>query len=167
MLNQFNISGHPYKGLLYVGLMISPQGEANVVEFNCRFGDPETQCVLRLLDEDLLLLMYQAATSSLETRSPKIKNGASAVVVLAAEGYPDLPKKGIKMHIPETTGSVKVFHAGTKRDGDEILSSGGRILGITAVSANLKQTIDMCYEYLSKLNIRDTFYRKDIGRRAL
>lgn len=167
MLKEFRDIGHPYKGLLYVGLMITPEGEANVVEFNCRFGDPETQCVLRLLDEDLLKLMYQSATNSLLTREIKIKSGASAVVVLAAEGYPDSPKKGIPLHLTPAREPVKVFHAGTKRDGNEIKSSGGRILGITAVSKNLKDTLKYCYDYLSENMIKDTFYRKDIGRRAL
>jgi len=167
ILDEFKKQGSPYKGLLYVGLMISPKGEPNVVEFNCRFGDPETQCVLRLLDEDLLSLVHEASTKNLETRRPKIKAGASAVVVVAAEGYPDSPKKGMAMEIVDPTGSVKVFHAGTRKDGEKILSTGGRILGITAVSSNLKDTVAECYQYLSKTNFKDTFYRKDIGKRAL
>ncbi len=167
ILSEFRNSGHPYKGLLYVGLMISKSGKANVVEFNCRFGDPETQCVLRLLDEDVLRMMYDASTNSLQTRPPKIKPGASAVVVLAAKGYPDSPKKGIPLDIPANEGDVLVFHAGTKRECDHILSSGGRILGITAVSDNLKDTMRKCYNFLDKLKSNDIFFRKDIGARAL
>jgi len=167
MLAEFKNIGHPYKGLLYVGLMISSEGIANVVEFNCRFGDPETQCVLRLLDEDLLVLMYQASTKSLETRSPKTIHGASAVVVLAANGYPDTPKKGIPIDLVTEESPIIVFHAGTKIENNKTVSTGGRILGITAVSATLKETLDYCYHYLSKLRAPDTFYRKDIGRRAL
>lgn len=167
ILGAFRNEGHPYKGLLYVGLMISPQGDANVVEFNCRFGDPETQCVLRLLNEDLLALLYQSATNNLETRDLKIKPGASAVVVLASEGYPDAPKKGIELDIPKPSEPVKVFHAGTKKQNGQIVSTGGRILGITSISDKLQDTLNQCYDYLSSTNFKDTFYRKDIGRRAL
>ncbi|TGL56344.1 phosphoribosylamine--glycine ligase [Leptospira ognonensis] len=167
ILGAFQKEGHPYKGLLYVGLMISPKGEANVVEFNCRFGDPETQCVLRLLNEDLLTLLYQSATKNLETRELRTKEATSAVVVLAAEGYPEAPKKGIPLEIPEPSGDVKVFHAGTKKQDTQIVSTGGRILGITSISKNLQDTMNQCYDYLARTDFKNTFYRKDIGRRAL
>ncbi len=167
MLHEFREAKHPYKGLLYVGLMISPEGKANVVEFNCRFGDPETQCVLRLLDEDILPIFHQASTGSLESRNIKLKNAASAVVVLAAKGYPDAPMKGLPLEVPPNEGSVLVFHAGTKWDGGKLLSSGGRILGITSVSENLKDSLQQCYSHLDKINAPNTFYRRDIGKRAI
>ncbi|GBF51115.1 phosphoribosylamine--glycine ligase [Leptospira ryugenii] len=167
VIREFKNVGHPYKGLLYVGLMISDSGDANVVEFNCRFGDPETQCVLRLLDEDLLKLMYQASTNSLETRTIQLKPGHSAVVVLAAEGYPDSPKKGMPIELPTSREPVIVFHAGTKWEGSLMKSTGGRILGITAYAKQLKDTLSHCYDYLTELKIPSTYYRKDIGRRAL
>ncbi|MCZ8342533.1 MAG: phosphoribosylamine--glycine ligase [Leptospira sp.] len=167
MLSEFRKLGHPYKGLLYVGLMVSPDKKPSVVEFNCRFGDPETQAVLRLIDEDLLVLFWQASTKSLPVRELKLKTGASSIVVLAAKGYPDSPKKGMVLEIPPDEGSVIVYHAGTKKDSGKIIASGGRILGITAYGKNLRESIDSCYAFLSKIKSENTFFRKDIGRRAL
>ncbi|BDA77272.1 phosphoribosylamine--glycine ligase [Leptospira kobayashii] len=168
ILAEFRNRKFPYKGLLYVGLMISKDQKPNVVEFNCRFGDPETQCVLRLIDEDILPIFYQASTGTLESRDLKLKSGASAVVVLAAKGYPDAPMKGMELEIPSPTDSVLVFHAGTKKDeSGKLISSGGRILGITSVSESLKETLDQCYNFLSKISAPNTFYRRDIGKRAL
>jgi phosphoribosylamine--glycine ligase len=167
MLDDFKRSGHPYKGLLYVGLMITKEGEPNVVEFNCRFGDPETQCVLRLLDEDILPIFYASAIGNLPVRNLKLKQGSSAVVVLAAKGYPDSPEKGMVLEIPPNEGNVVVYHAGTKRDNSSLLANGGRILGITSFGKTLKDAIGECYTFLSTIKAPSTFYRKDIGRRAL
>lgn len=167
MLEDFRKSGHPYKGLLYVGLMITKDGDPNVVEFNCRFGDPETQCVLRLLDEDILPLFYAAATGNLPERNLKLKSGSSAVVVLAAKGYPDAPEKGMVLEIPANEGNVVVYHAGTKKDNASLVASGGRILGITSFGNTLKDAIQDCYAFLMKVKAPNTYYRKDIGRRAL
>lgn len=167
MLGDFKRSGHPYKGLLYVGLMITKEGEPNVVEFNCRFGDPETQCVLRLIDEDILPIFYASATGNLPERNLKLKQGSSAVVVLAAKGYPDSPEKGMTLEIPPNEGNVVVYHAGTKKENSAILANGGRILGITSFGDRLKNAIDECYVFLGKIKAPNTFYRKDIGRRAL
>ncbi|GBF43193.1 phosphoribosylamine--glycine ligase [Leptospira ellinghausenii] len=167
MLEDFRNSGHPYKGLLYVGLMITKEGEPNVVEFNCRFGDPETQCVLRLLDEDILPIFYASATGNLPERNLKLKSGSSAIVVLAAKGYPDAPEKGMVLEIPPNEGNVVVYHAGTKKENLTLLASGGRILGITSFGSSLKDAINDCYVFLSKIKAPNTFYRKDIGRRAL
>ncbi|EOQ89995.1 phosphoribosylamine--glycine ligase [Leptospira yanagawae serovar Saopaulo str. Sao Paulo = ATCC 700523] len=167
MLGDFKRSGHPYKGLLYVGLMITKEGEPNVVEFNCRFGDPETQCVLRLIDEDILPIFYASATGNLPERNLKLKQGSSAVVVLAAKGYPDSPEKGMTLEIPPNEGNVVVYHAGTKKENSSIIANGGRILGITSFGDSLKNAIDECYVFLGKIKAPNTFYRKDIGRRAL
>lgn len=167
MLDDFRRSGHPYKGLLYVGLMITKEGEPSVVEFNCRFGDPETQCVLRLIDEDILPIFNASATGSLPERNLKLKQGSSAVVVLAAKGYPDSPEKGMVLEIPANEGNVVVYHAGTKKVNSSTLANGGRILGITSFGKSLKEAIDECYVFLGKLKAPNTFYRKDIGRRAL
>lgn len=167
MLEEFSKAGHPYKGLLYVGLMIADDGKPSVVEFNCRFGDPETQCVLRLVDEDLLQLLFEASTKSLQSRAIQLKKGSSAIVVLAAEGYPNNPKKGMTLEIPSNDDKVVVFHAGTKRENDRLVASGGRVLGITAVANSLKESVDLCYAFLPRIKSEGTFYRKDIGRRAL
>ncbi|TGK51272.1 phosphoribosylamine--glycine ligase [Leptospira bouyouniensis] len=167
MLDDFRRSGHPYKGLLYVGLMITKEGEPSVVEFNCRFGDPETQCVLRLIDEDILPIFNASAIGNLPERNLKLKQGSSAVVVLAAKGYPDSPEKGMVLEIPANEGNVVVYHAGTKKENSSTLANGGRILGITSFGKSLKEAIDECYVFLGKLKAPNTFYRKDIGRRAL
>ncbi|MCU0823403.1 MAG: phosphoribosylamine--glycine ligase [Leptospira sp.] len=167
ILGEFKRLGHPYKGLLYVGLMISPDKKPSVVEFNCRFGDPETQAVLRLIDEDLLVLFWQASTKSLPERELKLKNGASSIVVLAAKGYPDSPEKGMILDIPPDEGAVIVYHAGTKKESGKIIATGGRILGITAYGESLRESIDACYTFLPKVKSEKTFFRKDIGRRAL
>ncbi|MDF3819772.1 phosphoribosylamine--glycine ligase [Leptospira sp. 96542] len=167
MLSEFRSTGNVYKGLLYVGLMITKEGNPNVVEFNCRFGDPETQCVLRLIDEDILPIFYAASTNSLPKRELQLKQGSSSVVVLAAKGYPDSPQKGMVLEVPPNEGNVIVYHAGTKKENDKLVASGGRILGITAIGDNLKKAIDSCYEFLLKIKTHDTYYRKDIGRRAL
>lgn len=167
MLADFRSSGHPYKGLLYVGLMITKEGIPSVVEFNCRFGDPETQCVLRLLDEDILPIFYASAIGNLPERNLKLKEGSSAIVVLAAKGYPDSPQKGMSLEIPSNEGNVVVYHAGTKRQENQILANGGRILGITSFGKTLKDAIQDCYSFLTKIKAPETYYRKDIGRRAL
>ncbi|WCL49077.1 phosphoribosylamine--glycine ligase [Leptospira sp. GIMC2001] len=162
--------GKPYVGILYVGLMINAKGLPSVVEFNCRFGDPETQAVLQLLEDDLLELTWKAANGQLSSQqSLRISEGSSSIVVLAAEGYPNDYKKDITLNIPipEYSGT-KVFHAGTKRSSNgNITSTGGRILGITTKSKTLKDSIDKTYSFLNTFSIPFTFYRKDIGRRAL
>lgn len=158
--------GTPYRGLLYAGLMVH-NGQIRVVEFNCRFGDPETQALLRLLDEDLLDLMHRAATGRLEKRKLRFLRASAIIVVLAAEGYPDdynknLPLENLDANVPDTI----VFHAGTKRDGDRILSTGGRILGITAIGSSMEEARRKAYERIATIKAPGTFYRKDIALKA-
>lgn len=168
MFDLFRKKGHPYRGLLYAGLMISPNGEPKVVEFNCRFGDPETQCVLAMLDGDLLELLYRASTGKIKGIQAAVKKGAAVVVVLAAQGYPDFYEKNIPLNLPETSGqNVHLFHAGTLKKDGKVFSSGGRILGIVAQGADLKSSVDQAYSFLEKIQAPKTFYRKDIGYRAL
>ncbi|PKA10880.1 phosphoribosylamine--glycine ligase, partial [Leptospira meyeri] len=123
--------------------------------------------VLRLLDEDILPIFYASAVGNLPERNLKLKEGSSAIVVLAAKGYPDSPQKGMPLEIPSNEGNVVVYHAGTKNQDGEILANGGRILGITSCGSSLKDAINDCYVFLGKIKAPDTFYRKDIGRRAL
>ncbi|MCX7997457.1 MAG: phosphoribosylamine--glycine ligase [Leptospiraceae bacterium] len=161
-------SGHPYRGLLYAGLMIDKLGNPKVVEFNVRFGDPETQAVLMLLEDDLLELMWECASEKLTRTSLKMKEGSSAVVVLAAEGYPESYKKNIPLNLKEPTNpNTILFHAGTSIQNGSLVSTGGRILGVTSFGVTLKEAVDSCYEYLKENPIPSTFYRTDIAKRAL
>lgn len=161
-------SGNPYKGLLYAGLMIDKEDNPKVVEFNVRFGDPETQAILMLLEDDLLELMWECAGEKLHKTSLKIKEGASAVVVLAAQGYPNSYKKSIPLLLKSPNNSNTVlFHAGTSLENGKLVSNGGRILGVTSYGKTLKEAVELCYEYLQANYIEGTFYRTDIAKKAL
>lgn len=161
-------SGNPYRGLLYAGLMIDKNQNPKVVEFNVRFGDPETQAILMLLEDDLLELMWECASERLHRESLRIKEGSSAVVVLAAEGYPETYKKDIPLNLKTPTNpNTIIFHAGvTKRDGN-LFSNGGRILGVSSYGKTLQEAVDSCYSYLKENPIPHTFYRTDIAKKAL
>ncbi len=180
ILNTLREMGEPYVGVLYVGLMISPDKKVRVVEFNCRFGDPETQAVLLLIEDDLLEIFMKAATGNLgKVGSLRIYEGSASVVVLAAEGYPDDYRKNISLHAIQTLlpiqrrvyaacGDIFLFHAGTGLDSSgNLVSTGGRILGVANRSKNLKESLDKNYSFLESFPIPSTYYRKDIGRRAL
>ncbi len=168
MFEIFRKKGHPYKGLLYAGLMIDSKGNPKVVEFNCRFGDPETQCVLPMLDGDLVEIFFASAKGALETVRIGLHPGASTVVVLAAEGYPDSYAKNIPLDLPQTgSKDLVVFHAGTSKKDGNLISTGGRILGISSYGNDLKDSVDKVYSYLQRLDIPQTFFRKDIAKKAL
>ncbi|MCE9499546.1 MAG: phosphoribosylamine--glycine ligase [Leptospira sp.] len=161
--------GYPYRGLLYAGLMIDKSENAMVVEFNCRFGDPETQVVVRLIEDDLLRLIQECASEKLSQKSLSLKSGYASVVVLAAEGYPGEYAKGIDLNLPEPKDkNTIVFHAGTShtREG-KIKSMGGRILGISSYAESLADSVQKAYEYLGSISVPKTFFRKDIAKKAL
>lgn len=159
--------GSPYRGLLYAGLMVK-NGRARVVEFNVRFGDPETQALMRLLDEDLLEWMTLSASGRLPERPLRMKPGAALVVVVAAEGYPGVYKKDVDLkNIDSDEGDIIFFHAGTRRAGDRILSTGGRVLGVTAIGPDLGAARTAVYSRLKNIEADGVFYRKDIGEKAL
>jgi len=156
-----------YQGCLYAGLMIK-DGEPKVVEFNCRFGDPETQVVLPLLESDLLEIMLACAERNLADKKISWSKNSAVCVVLASGGYPksykkNLPIEGIKK--AESLGA-KIFHAGTKISGDEILTSGGRVLGVTVTEKNLRTAIDKVYKCVEVIKFEDMHFRKDIGAKA-
>lgn len=161
--------GTPYQGCLYAGLMVKGDS-VRVVEFNCRFGDPETQVVLPLLDSDLAAIMLACATGKLAEVEVGWKEQAAVCVVLASGGYPEGYAKG-----KEITGlaeaaadaAVVVFHAGTKADGERILTNGGRVLGVTAVDADIRAARDRAYAAVEKIHFDGAFCRKDIAWRAL
>ena len=159
--------GTPYQGLLYVGAAWGPEGPA-VVEFNARFGDPETQAVLSMLETPLAEPLYAVATGTLADLPPlQWKDGYAATVVLAAENYPASPAKGDAITGPELDNPDKVLHAGTARGDDGYVSAGGRVLNVLGHGATLEDAIADAYRVIGGIEMRGSFYRKDIGRRAV
>ncbi|PAT07585.1 phosphoribosylamine--glycine ligase [Corynebacterium hadale] len=159
--------GTPYQGLLYVGAAWGPEGPA-VVEFNARFGDPETQAVLSMLETPLAEPLYAVATGTLADLPPlQWKDGYTATVVLAAENYPASPAKGDAITGPELDNPDKVLHAGTARGDDGYVSAGGRVLNVLGHGATLEDAIADAYRVIGGIEMRGSFYRKDIGRRAV
>ena len=158
--------GMPYVGCLYAGLMIAPQGP-KVVEFNARFGDPETQVVLPLLDSDLGQIMMACATGTLTADMVKWKDSSAACVILASKGYPETSSKGDVIH-----GDIKqhdttiVFHSGTKLVGDEYVTNGGRVLGVVGLGKDLGTALDRAYGRIEHINFEGMQYRTDIGTKA-
>ena len=163
--------GTPFVGLLYGGLMLTPDRGPMVIEWNCRFGDPETQVVLPHLESDLLPLLYQAALGKLLPTALAWKNGTSVCVVLAAENYPAAPRKGDCIEGLNGVGQldgldVQVFHAGTKADGDATLTAGGRVLAVSATGADLDAAREKAYAGVGKISWPGKHYRTDIGLRG-
>ena len=157
-------------GCLYCGLMITNQGP-KVVEFNCRFGDPETQAVLPLLEGDFLKLLYSAASGKIDKEAIKYNGGSAVCVVAASKGYPDKYDKGFEISGLNKISSddAIVFHAGTKKEGDNIVTNGGRVLGVTAVidKNNLKLCKSKVYEALKKISYENIYYRTDIADKGI
>lgn len=172
VLNGMQQEGTPYKGCLYIGLMLTNAGP-KVVEFNCRFGDPETQVILPLYDGDLFQLLMASATGHIARISAAVLSNASAVcVVLASGGYPDAYATGMEIkgiERAESLQGVTVFHAGTKREGGKLLTAGGRVLGVTAVTRKgmLEETIERAYQAAGMISFDGMHYRKDIARKAV
>ena len=164
--------GNTYAGCLYVGLMIEDE-VPRVVEFNSRFGDPETQVVLPLVEGDFARLLHAAATGSLAALGEVTSRGAAVCVVMASEGYPGSYPKGREItgiDEAESQQGVYVFHAGTKSDGGRLLTNGGRVLGVTAVSVgdeSLESTIRRAYEAVAMITFEGAYYRSDIGRKGV
>lgn len=167
-LNQMSNSGNKFVGCLYAGLIITKDGP-KVIEFNCRFGDPETQVVLPLLDGDFLQLLYSAAERNLDVSAIKYSGGSSVCVVAASGGYPDAYKKGFKITgLDSSDDNIIVYHAGTKKENDKILSNGGRVLGVTSVIKNydLKLAKELAYKAINKIYFDGMYFRKDIADKA-
>ena len=158
--------GMPYVGCLYAGLMITPQGP-KVVEFNARFGDPETQVVLPLLDSDLGQIMMACATGTLTADMVKWKDSSAACVILASEGYPETSSKGDVIHgdIIQHDTTI-VFHSGTKLIGDEYVTNGGRVLGVVGLGKDLRTALDRAYGRIEHIDFEGMQYRTDIGAKA-
>ena len=160
--------GCPFKGCLYFGLMLTPDGP-KVIEYNCRFGDPETQVVLPLLKTDLLTVMQAVEAGTLGQTSVEWHEGSAACVVLASAGYPGYYEKGRRISLPESLPSnVTCYHAGDRLDGDgRLVTSGGRVLGVTAAAATLEQALSAAYAAADSIDFDGKYLRRDIGRRAL
>ena len=158
--------GMPYVGCLYAGLMITPQGP-KVVEFNARFGDPETQVVLPLLDSDLGQIMMTCATGTLTADMVKWKDSSAACIILASKGYPETSSKGdvIRGDIKQHDTTI-VFHSGTKLVGDEYVTNGGRVLGVVGLGKDLRTALDRAYGRIEHINFEGMQYRTDIGAKA-
>lgn len=166
-LSALNSRGIIYCGVLYAGLIVTPAGDPKVIEFNCRFGDPETQAVLPLLETPLEEIMLACCEQRLETLPPfKWKDAASACVVMAAEGYPSTYKKGLPIALNDAESeSTVVFHAGTQLSEGILKSTGGRVLGVSAIAPNFQSALDTAYSAINKIDFPGSYYRRDIGHR--
>ncbi len=157
--------GRPFKGVLYFGLMMTPKG-VKVIEYNARFGDPETQVVLPRLKTDLVDIMEAVIDEKLDEINIEWDNGAAVCVVMASGGYPVKYKSGYEItgiDEAEKADNIKVFHAGTKKADGKFITAGGRVLGVTAVSENLDKAIADAYNAVEKIHFTSAHYRKDIG----
>ncbi len=160
--------GCPFKGCLYFGLMITPNGP-KVIEYNCRFGDPETQVVLPLLKTDLLTVMQAVENETLADLDVEWSDGTAACVILASGGYPSHYEKGKVMSFPAATpANITIYHAGDKLDSEgRLVTSGGRVLGVTATAPTLKEALADAYAAAETVEFEGKYMRHDIGRRAL
>lgn len=156
----------PYRGVLYAGLMITEDGP-KVVEFNCRFGDPEIQAILPLLKTDIVDLMMEVVDGRLKKRPPEIYPDSCICVVMASGGYPGPYQKGNPIFGLDQVEDVLVFHSGTKREGNRILTAGGRVLGVTSTGKTFMEARDRVYRAIGKIAFDGAYYRKDIGHRAM
>ena len=162
-----NAEGRTFKGCLYFGLMLTPNGP-KVIEYNCRFGDPETQVVLPLLESDLLTVMQAVANGTLKDTPVRFRNGAACCVIVASKGYPVKYESGFPMLLPPDEKESFIYVAGAKKaDDGALLSAGGRVLGVTAVKDTLEEAIAAAYDMTAKVQFENGFYRHDIGAKAL
>ena len=159
--------GLEYKGFLYAGLMIDSEGLPKVIEFNCRFGDPETQPVMMRLKEDLGALCLAAAKGDMASRTLNFTEQSSIAVVMASEGYPQTPVLGDEIVGADGELSSKVFHAGTQFKDDTLVTSGGRVLAVTALGDDLKSAQTSAYLDVNRISFRGSQFRSDIGARGV
>jgi phosphoribosylamine--glycine ligase len=165
-MEAMNAEGRPFKGCLYFGLMLTKDGP-KVIEYNCRFGDPETQVVLPLLETDLMEIMLAIDAERLDEISVTFAKESAACVVLASGGYPQKYQTGYPISGLDSAGQTPgaiVFHAGTKLESGQFLTSGGRVLGVTAIGQNLPDALEKSYQAAAQITFTDVHYRKDIGK---
>ena len=160
--------GHPYTGFLYAGLMISNDGKPKVIEYNCRFGDPETQPILMRLKSSLVELCQSALAGNLDSTTADWDPRPAVGIVMAAGGYPRTYNKGDRISLPDTLPSnTKIFHAGTVLKDDQVVTAGGRVLCITALGESVTDAQARAYELLKTVSWKDAYWRTDIGYRAI
>lgn len=164
-ISAMNKEGRTFKGCLYFGLMITKDG-AKVIEYNCRFGDPETQVILPLLKSDLLDIMIATTKGNLDKVKVEFENKSAACIIMASEGYPLEYKKGFDINIPKDI-IERVYFAGVKKENEKLLTNGGRVLGITNIADTLDKAIKLSYEDAKQISFEGAYYRKDIGEKAL
>ena len=164
-MKAMNAEGRTFKGCLYFGLMLTEKGP-KVIEYNCRFGDPETQVVLPLLESDLLTVMEATAQGKLAETEVKFADKHACCVVLASNGYPKAYQSGYPITIPADL-DAEVYVAGAKLDGDVLKTSGGRVLGVTAIGGTLEEAIEKAYAQAANVTFENAYCRRDIGARAL
>ncbi len=162
-MNAMNSEGRTFKGCLYFGLMLTPKGP-KVIEYNCRFGDPETQVVLPLLESDLLDIMTSVADGTLSDTEVVFKDESACCVVMASDGYPQKYESGFEINMPV---DKNIYVAGAKLCDGKLLTAGGRVLGVTETAPTLKEAIDKAYETVKTVSFDNAYYRSDIGKRAL
>ena len=164
-VNAMNAEGRSFKGCLYFGLMLTPDGP-KVIEYNCRFGDPETQVVLPLLKTDLFTVMQAVTNGTLSDVAVEFKDESACCVIVASGGYPSSYKKGFEIKMPNHVFD-NVYVAGATENEGKLLTSGGRVLGVTATATDLKTAIANAYDMVKTIEFENSFYRSDIGARAL
>ena len=164
-VDAMNKEGRTFKGCLYFGLMLTPMGP-KVIEYNCRFGDPETQVVLPLLKTDLFTIMKAVSDETLSDVKVEFSDGAACCVVMASNGYPSKYETGFEIKIDEKI-EADVFVAGAKIVDGKTVTAGGRVLGVTALGKDLKEAVDKAYSQVNNVTFENAYYRKDIGARAL
>ena len=164
-INAMNTEGRTFKGCLYFGLMITKDGP-KVIEYNCRFGDPETQVVLPLLESDLLTIMQAVTNGTLSETEVRFSDKNACCVIMASEGYPVKYEKGYEISIDPTVAD-RVYIAGAKAQDGKLLTNGGRVLGVTEIADSLEDAIKNAYASVEKISFGNAFYRHDIGARAL
>lgn len=168
-VNGMNAEGRPYKGALYAGLMIT-DGKPKVMEFNARFGDPETQAVIPRLKSDIVPVMLACIDGTLNKVQMNWSDDSAVCVVMASGGYPDSYEKGKVINgleDAEAMENVVVFHAGTAKKDNNIITSGGRVLGVTALGVDIKDAIDRAYKAVEKISFEKAYFRRDIGHKAI
>ena len=163
-MEAMNSEGRTFKGCLYFGLMLTPKGP-KVIEYNCRFGDPETQVVLPLLDSDLLTVMQATTNGTLAETEVKFKKEHACGVIMASKGYPQKYDSGFEVTIADEIKD-KVYVAGARLDDGKLLSAGGRVLGATETADTLEKAIDGAYALVDKIHFENAYYRHDIGKKA-
>ncbi len=164
-MNAMNAEGRTFSGCLYFGLMLTADGP-RVIEYNCRFGDPETQVVLPLLKTDLLTVMQAVANKKLSEIDVEFSDECACCVISASSGYPEAYKSGFEIKLPDS-GTEQIYIAGAKLEGGKLLTAGGRVLGVTETASTLGEAIEKAYKTTEAVSFENQYYRRDIGKRAL